>query len=208
MKRALVIAVAAASLVLAGCSAGPSPQPPAPTDPAPAEQLFTVSGTLIDDPRTATGLDDRPAGARICWFVMQSYPPQCGSGVEVAGLHWDEVDDAEVSLAEGGVVRWAEVTLVGTFDGERISLTEQPGAPAEYTSADVVEYPAGPLEPAELARIQQEITVDVSPPMSGQGDGYVTVGVVYDEGGELQQRLDETYGVGAVYVGSFLTPVT
>ncbi|MCI2956248.1 hypothetical protein MN032_00980 [Agromyces atrinae] len=206
MKRALVIAVAAASLVLAGCSADGAPTPE-PTEPA-AEQLFTITGTLFDDKRDwEAAPTPRPDGPQICWLVLQPNPPGCGSGMGVDGFDWDELGEGVVAHGDPDVVRWADVRLVGTFDGERLRLTEPPSVWGKSDPADAVVHPPGDLDPTELSRIQQEIQAAEQPPISGQGDGFVTVTVMYDEDGALQKRLDATYGVGVVYVESLLTPV-
>lgn len=206
MKRALVIAVAAASLVLAGCTAGPSPEPPAPTEPAVTEQLFTITGTLFDDKREPLEGEVRSDGPQICWFVRTSNPPRCGSGMSVEGVDWDEY--AGIVLGDAETVRWAEVTIVGSFDGERLTLVEPPVVADETAYGEPIAYPPGTLDPTELARIREEIQAAEHPPISGQGDGFVTVTVVYDDDGALQKRLDALYGVGAVYVESLLTPVS
>lgn len=206
MKRALVIALAAASLVLAGCSAAPSPEPSVPTESAGTEQLFTITGTLFDDKREQPSGYPARTEPQICWFILTSSPPYCGSGLSVAGLDWDDFDG--VAHGDSATVRWAEVTLVGTFDGDRLTIVEPPvRADRDYLVEIVEPYPVGTLDASELMRIQEEVQAAEQPPMSGQGDGFVTVSVVYDDGDALQERLDARYGAGAVYVESLLTPV-
>ncbi|MGF1662177.1 MAG: hypothetical protein ACFCVG_06855 [Kineosporiaceae bacterium] len=77
---------------------------------------------------TATVLDDGAAGPQLCaGGVQESYPPQC-AGPPVAGWDWDAVDH---EAASG--VRWGSYRLVGTWDGETFTVTEQatPPAPSE-----------------------------------------------------------------------------
>ncbi len=71
-------------------------------------------GTVIDDGQPVIC----PGG------VMASLPPQC-EGVPVVGLDWLDIDWAETA----GGVRWADLTLFGTYDGERFELTRPPEPP-------------------------------------------------------------------------------
>lgn len=54
-------------------------------------------------------------------------PPQCG-GPDIVGWSWDDVRHESV-----GGTRWGEYSVVGTWDGERLTLTEPPG-PARWSS--------------------------------------------------------------------------
>ena len=71
-------------------------------------------GTVIDDGEPV-----------ICpGVVMTSLPPQC-AGVPVAGFDWETVTWGE----ESNGVRWADFTLVGTYDGEQFEITRPPTPP-------------------------------------------------------------------------------
>ncbi len=71
-------------------------------------------GTVIDD-----------GNPLICpGGVMTSLPPQC-EGVPLLGLDWSTVDWAETA----GGVRWADFTLIGTYDGGAFELTRPPEPP-------------------------------------------------------------------------------
>lgn len=68
---------------------------------------------------TVTVLENPHHGPELCVsVVLESYPPQCG-GVPVEGWDWSSV---EFEHAIG--VSWGEYTVTGTFDGERLTLTE------------------------------------------------------------------------------------
>lgn len=90
-------------------------------------------GAVDDDQRYGAStmvLESPDHGPQLCLGgVADSYPPQCG-GPDVVGWDWDEVDGEE---AESGTT-WGEYAVVGTWDGERLTLTEPPGPPGPRTS--------------------------------------------------------------------------
>ncbi len=127
--RLLVLVTLAA--VLASC-ADPSPSAPA-VDPAPpasaAEPALATSGPVTTAGpvryETSTMVIDAGPDPELCLgVVLESLPPQC-DGPAVLGWSWDEVDGEEA--ADG--VRWGEYRVVGTWDGEALTLTEPPGPP-------------------------------------------------------------------------------
>ncbi|GAA0974943.1 hypothetical protein GCM10009555_032080 [Acrocarpospora macrocephala] len=63
-------------------------------------------------------------GPRLCVAIDFSLPPQCG-GPDIAGWDWNGVEHSD---RHG--VRWGEYRVVGTWDGEKLTLTEPP-RPAE-----------------------------------------------------------------------------
>ena len=76
---------------------------------------------------TATVIDAPGQGPRLCWMVMGSRPPQCGEGIEVVGWDWTGLDGSETgALGSGGIVRWGTYVVIGTYDGERFTITEPP----------------------------------------------------------------------------------
>jgi hypothetical protein len=69
-----------------------------------------------------TVLEQAGQGPELCvGGILDSLPPQCG-GPPVAGWDWDHAPGAEQS----GTTRWADVHVVGTFDGETFTITEPP----------------------------------------------------------------------------------
>jgi hypothetical protein len=73
----------------------------------------------------ATVLETAGRGAQVCTGrIAASYPPQC-SGRPIAGWSWDDVDGEQ---SVGGTT-WGEYRLVGTWDGERVTLDERPTTP-------------------------------------------------------------------------------
>ncbi|SOC49724.1 hypothetical protein SAMN05660748_2456 [Blastococcus aggregatus] len=77
-------------------------------------QRYAVSTTVLESP---------DHGPQLCLGgVEQSLPPQCG-GPDVVGFEWADVDDEE--SANGTI--WGNYGLVGTWDGDRFTLTEPPG---------------------------------------------------------------------------------
>jgi hypothetical protein len=101
----------------------------------------TVTATTEPDPgqryrATATVLESPDHGPQLCLGgVAESYPPQCG-GTDVVGWDWDAVEGAE--SASG--TTWGTWEVVGTFDGERFTLTQPPGEP-RWDDADAVGAP-------------------------------------------------------------------
>jgi hypothetical protein len=86
------------------------------TEPAapPEDQRYEASLTVLESP---------DHGPELCYGVADSLPPQCG-GLPIDGWDWSAV---EAESASG--TTWGDYHVVGTFDGERFTLTEPPGAP-------------------------------------------------------------------------------
>lgn len=81
-------------------------------------QRFTATATVLESPEH---------GPQLCLgAVATSLPPQCG-GPDITNWDWDEVDGAE-SMAG---TTWGFYTVVGTYDGDRFTLTEPPAQPDE-----------------------------------------------------------------------------
>ncbi|GAB2833295.1 hypothetical protein GCM10022221_35210 [Actinocorallia aurea] len=70
-----------------------------------------------------TVLEKAESGPRFCSVVRESLPPQC-DGPEIVGWDWNAVPHRSQND-----VRWGEYTVVGTWDGTRLTLTEPPGRP-------------------------------------------------------------------------------
>lgn len=145
MLRGVVPALALLT-VLAACGA---PARPAGGDGAASIDADTVlagRGLLLQR-------DGEPAG--ICLGpVAESYPPQC-AGVELVGFAgWDSLPHESASGTT-----WGQAYVVGTFDGERLTLSEQPStdAPAGW------QEPAGPsgrgrsVDPADVDAAQRAL---------------------------------------------------
>jgi hypothetical protein len=79
--------------------------------------VYTGQGMAIE---TADG-----AGPQLCLGpVAESFPPQC-EGVALVGLDWDDVPGRQ--SASG--VTWGQVEVVGRYDGQSFTLTEEPAEP-------------------------------------------------------------------------------
>lgn len=57
--------------------------------------------------------------AYICWMVLESYPPQCGGGIRLAGWDWEEVGGEEHS----GDTHWGSYEVTVTYDGTSLHVT-------------------------------------------------------------------------------------
>ncbi|HET6686836.1 MAG TPA: hypothetical protein VFH02_09965 [Jiangellaceae bacterium] len=109
-RRTLLLAVTC--LALTACGDEPAGTAGDPT--AEAGGRYTTTATIIEAPHH---------GPQLCTSVMESYPPQCGLGsIEVVGWDWTVVDGSD---AEGGTT-WGTYVVIGTYDGERFTITESP----------------------------------------------------------------------------------
>ena len=104
-----------AALVLLGMLAACG-DPDAATEPdaPPEDRRYEASLTVLESPEH---------GPELCHSVAESLPPQCG-GLPIEGWDWSAV---ESESANG--TTWGEYHVVGTFDGERFTLTEPAGVP-------------------------------------------------------------------------------
>jgi hypothetical protein len=88
-------------------------------------------------------LESPTHGPQLCLGVVNdSLPPQCG-GPHVKGWDWDAVADKE---SRNGTT-WAEVTVVGTFDGATFTLTEPPGAVGKRPAGESPDFSPACSEP-------------------------------------------------------------
>lgn len=95
--------------------------------------MTEASGTVIE----------RNGRTDLCFGVLQSSPPQCGGGVELAGWDWEAV---EADYDERMDVYWGDFTLTGSYDAEAQILTVVSVTPRSESSpaAD----PKGPILPS------------------------------------------------------------
>lgn len=206
-SRMLLAAVALVGMCgLAACSAAPGAAP-APTSTA----APTVDGGDVSPPDgrvigTGTVLDVAGEPQLCLGGVAESYPPQC-SGVPLDRWTWDGVDGSESS----GDTTWGTYAVYGTFDGERLTVTDPPIMLALYDpirSEDPTGGVEGKSSQEELARVQDELSASAGPEalLLWTERGYVWMQVVWDDG-SLQNAMDARYGDGVVVVTSALREV-
>ena len=106
---------------------------------------------------SATVLESPDHGPQLCLgAVQESLPPQCG-GPDIVGWNWDDVDNEE---SVSGVT-WGEYSVTGTWDGERLTLTEKPEPPV-YEEGSVPDFstpceaPEEGWQPVDRARATHE----------------------------------------------------
>lgn len=125
-----IVALALTLVLLAACggedevvtSDGPHPSQ-TPVSPAAGGQRYTATATVLESPGH---------GPQLCLGgVAESYPPQCG-GPDVIGWDWDEVPSEE--SAHG--TTWGSYQVVGTWDGESLTLTQPPSEPKPPEDVD------------------------------------------------------------------------
>ncbi|TDC64884.1 hypothetical protein [Streptomyces hainanensis] len=127
MRGALKVSgslVVVSLLALTGCG---SETPPADAVGAPPSEPVVYEGTDV------TVLESGEDGPLMCWALMESYPPQCSGGVAVVGWSWEGLT---AESATG--TTWGSYDLVGSWDGERLTLTEPPAdaGPAPDPASD------------------------------------------------------------------------
>jgi hypothetical protein len=106
--------LALVGLAVAACGDEP---PVTSTEPFDDEQHYTATATVLESPEH---------GPQLCLgAVATSLPPQCG-GPDIDNWSWDDVEAESMSGTT-----WGYYTVVGTYDGERFTLTEPPSDPAE-----------------------------------------------------------------------------
>ena len=110
-------------LALAACGDEPAGTP-ADTTAEPGDR-YTTTATVIEAP------GHEP---QLCTSVAESNPPQCGEGIEVVGWYWAGLDGSEA--LEG--TTWGEYVVIGTYDGERFTITEPP---TPYVAPEPTEPP-------------------------------------------------------------------
>ncbi len=106
---------------------------------------------------TATGtvLENASHGPQFCTIVTSSLPPQCG-GTDLVGWDWSSTRHETQND-----VKWGEYTIVGTWDGTRITLTEPPKAPRpaereERSSTSPCPKPEGGWKPVDPAKTNEK----------------------------------------------------
>ncbi|MGH9185016.1 MAG: hypothetical protein ACRD0U_04235 [Acidimicrobiales bacterium] len=73
---------------------------------------------------TSVVLESATHGPQLCHTVLDSLPPQCG-GIDLIGWNWQSVEGEE---SVGGTT-WGSYHVVGTWDGQQLTLTDAPGPP-------------------------------------------------------------------------------
>jgi hypothetical protein len=141
--------------VATGCGTATSSEPQA--DPGSAERPTAVP--VPDGPVTTTYtvlvIDDGTPHACL-GGVADSLPPQCDTGVPLAGWDWTTRDG---TYETSGPVRWGDYVLTGTFDGTTLTITDAvdaehaPARPdADSPFVTPCPEPAGGWVPADPAR--------------------------------------------------------
>ena len=125
--RLLAGAVLSAFLLAACGSASPPPSAPTGLTPAPSAPAAAIDVDALV--AGAPGLDGRPvrvkgfllvtrAGASMCSLLLESYPPQCGGGVQVTGeIPADVAVGLEKTTDPGlALAMWGWVEVAATFE--------------------------------------------------------------------------------------------
>lgn len=122
----------------------PPTSEPAPVPTLPPDQRYETITSVIDD----------GTGTRACFVVLESLPPQCGTGIDLDGWSWDAIDVEQVD----GSVTWVDqIHLSGTYD------------PADGTFAvDGVRLPSNDdRERILMSRPMPDYSIPCTPPPGG-----------------------------------------
>lgn len=101
------------------------------------EALEVADGTLVEL-GGAVYADERPM--RVCRELAESYPPQCGTGIPVAGVTWDDLH--RVQRASG--VTWTDAPVYLTGEMRAGTLHVRDVSPWHSRPADEGPAPAAP----------------------------------------------------------------
>lgn len=116
-----VVALALGSLLLvasAGCRTDGDIRAGGGRASLPADTRYRGSFVVIESP---------DHGPQLCAHIADSLPPECRvPAPDVVGWNWDAVEGEQ--SADG--ITWGGYQVVGTWDGERLTLTDPPGPPA------------------------------------------------------------------------------
>ncbi|GAA1896313.1 hypothetical protein [Asanoa iriomotensis] len=113
--RHLLVFVLAGLLItpLAGCG-----EPEGPSFGAEPEPDLTPETHSFRYRTVGLVLENADHGPQLCFNAALSHPPQCG-GLDIVGWSWDGL-----AHESAGGTRWGSFEIVGTYDGERLTLTE------------------------------------------------------------------------------------
>ena len=106
-----------AATLLASCGTGDPVASGAGSTATSADDLYRGGGTVIEE---------RTDGPRLCFEVLDSYPPQCGGGLDLAGWEWPDADTYEAASG----TRWGDFAVVGRWDGHTLTVVDI-GPPTE-----------------------------------------------------------------------------
>lgn len=213
LRRPLILASTALAglLLVTGCTSAPGGSP-APTstagDPS-VEHLGAIAPAASPDGRVlgvGTVMDVGGVVELCLGPIMESYPPQC-DGIPIDDWTWEGLEGSETS----GDTRWGSYAVYGTYDGARITRTDEPIMLALFdpiAPTDPTGGVEGTTSEADLVRIQDDLTARLGQDALGVGtrEGYVWVDVAWDDG-SWQQAADAEFGDGVVIVVSHLREV-
>ena len=184
------LVVIAVALMATACASAPSAVS---TAPVPSVVEYEVSGLL----HVADGK------ANLCAVEMQSYPPQCGGGIPLAGM--ETVALLPDLFESAGGVTWGYARLIGTYEDGSLTLTRDPLPPLPLETPPLITTEPNVAELAKIAAaIASENRSDVI--TVGAGD-VVEVLTALDADNALQASFDSEFGPGAVVVTSWLQPL-
>jgi len=197
--------VLAASATVAACASGAGSVPAETSRPAAAAGAAPSAAATEYEVVGLLHVTDQ--AVNVCVLELQSYPPQCGGGVPVAGVDAETLPAGLFERHEG--VIWGQARLVGTFDDGILTLTRDPMPPPVPNRQPTVDPPVQPTDAARLAATAEAIGTSGRAGILSVGTSgdVVEVLVPLETDGELQADFDTEYGDGTVVVESWLHPL-
>ena len=207
------ILVASVALSTACAPETPGSATPSPASPSPSPDPSTESTPDATVAPLGVGWPEPPAGEVVAegtvvdangvvvlclGAVAESAPPQC-SGTPLEGWSWDGIGGARALDA-----MWGDYTVQGTYDGERIAVTQTPSPAARPDPAPEVTV-TDDADRERLTDVWEQVVDRIgSRTISTHIDpDRVDVHVVWDDG-TLQDAADAEFGEGVVYIRSAL----
>jgi hypothetical protein len=202
--KSTLAALASLAVLLTACgndgddvASDPSGDAPETSPGAPAD--LPASSGAVRTRTLATVLDTGKGAPELCLGpIAESFPPQC-SGPELVGWNWKTMNDV---YEQQGSTTWGQFAVTGTWDGERLTVTDAVPAALYDPMPSVDEkypVPAKQLDQAELEEVQAEVQDQPWALGAYVMEGHVIVDTTYDDG-SLQDWADRTYGESVVVV--------
>ena len=106
MRRRRACGLLGLTIALLGCGSGDGDSPSSEALPLSVEGLLEAEPAGSVEAIGFVVIDS--AGARLCFALAESFPPQCGGG----SLEIVNPDEIDVAFEESGAVQWTDSAIV------------------------------------------------------------------------------------------------
>jgi hypothetical protein len=157
----LSLLISAGTLLFVARAFGGGPTTPSGGAKTDSSVLYQADGLV---------LEDGSHGPKLCLGVIaDSLPPQCG-GIPITNWDWGAAQGEQTSQE----TTWGSYHVVGTYDGSRFTLTEEPSPAHDQTGTDLaIDTPCPPPDggwPAPDPPVSQEDLGPINSFVSDQPD--------------------------------------